>query len=110
MPALTSTLREIFAQCQGAKAVISATLRNPKTLDTFMHACSKSFDPWKTLEDSRFTSIAANHFRIQRLQIPLAKEDNQLGFFFPTSIPILIFMITRGQTKSDSLNSSEESQ
>ena len=75
-----------------------------------MHACGKSFEPWKTLLDSWFTSLAANHFRIQRLQIPLAKEENQLGFFFSTSTPILIFMITRGQTDSDPLNSSEESQ
>ena len=75
-----------------------------------MHACGKSSDPWNYLEDSRFTYIAASRFRIQRLQIPLAKEENQLGFFFPTNTPILIFMITGGQTDSDPLNSSEESQ
>lgn len=46
IPALVSTLREVFAQYEGAKAVISATLRNPKTLDTFMHACGKSSDLW----------------------------------------------------------------
>ena len=74
-----------------------------------MHACGKFFTSWKILEESWFISIATNHFRIQRLQIPLAKEENQLGFFFPTSVPILIFMITKGQKSSDPLNSSEES-
>ena len=37
----------------------------------------------------------ARGLRAQRLQVPLPKEDSQLGFFFPTTTPILVFLITR---------------
>ena len=63
-------------------------------------------------EQEKLTSAAAKGFHIERLQIPLAKEEAQLGFFFSTSAPILIFLITGSGTKSDSwaLSSSEGSQ
>ena len=97
-------------QHEGIKALISATLRNEDTLKTFTDACGK-FIMWTSLQDWKLISAASNRFHVERLQIPLVKEENQFGFFFSTSTPILVFMITRGEMKLDpwSTSSTEES-
>ena len=96
MPALVSTLDGLFALNPDAKALISATLRNEKTLDAFLDACSKSLY-WSIIpqRNSLANFADARGLRAQRLQVPLPKEDSQLGFFFPSTTPILVFLITR---------------
>ena len=42
MPDLVSTLDGLLSLNPVAKALISATLRNEKTLDAFLDACSES--------------------------------------------------------------------
>ena len=96
MPALVSTLDRLFALNPDAKALISATLRNEKTLDAFLNACSKSQQSSLFLKMQSLSSLAdTSGLRAQRLQVPLPREDSQSGFFFPTTTPILIFLITR---------------
>ena len=91
MPALVSTLRELFMRFDGSEALISATYRSQKTLDAFMNACCKL----TTLCQLQvLTLLAANHLSVERLQVPLPNEGKQRGFFFPTTTPIFIFLIS----------------
>ena len=96
MPALASTLDRILALNPDAKALISATLRNEKTLDAFMNACSKSLHSLMFQKRTSFENLSdVSGLRAQRLQVPLPREDSQTGFFFSTTTPILVFLITR---------------
>lgn len=111
-PALVLTLHDLFARYHDAKALISATLRNEKTLNAFMDACGESLQWSMSHADDKLIPAAADGLHTERLQIPLAKEETQLGFFIPTSSPILVFLITRSGTKSDiaAISSSKGSQ
>lgn len=96
MPALVSTLDGLFALNPDAKAFISATLRNEKTLEAFLNACSKSLHSSMFLKRKSSAYLAdARGLRAQRLKVPLLREESQFGFFFPTTTPILVFLITR---------------
>lgn len=76
IPALLSTLRDLADRYPKINALIAATVRNESTLRAFLHACDQSA------------------FNIEVLDIELPREDEQIGFFFPASTPIRVFLIT----------------
>ncbi len=77
IPALISTLRDLFELYPLTKALISATVRNEETLAAFTKACSK------------------NDFILKQLDVPMHGSEEQIGFFVPTKTPIVIFLVTK---------------
>ncbi|MCJ1425884.1 hypothetical protein MMC29_003785 [Sticta canariensis] len=74
--ALVSTLRDLADRYPEIKALISATARNETTLRAFFHTCDQYA------------------FNVKVLDIESPQEDEQIGFFIPTSTPIRVFLIT----------------
>ncbi|MCJ1299468.1 hypothetical protein MMC08_002260 [Hypocenomyce scalaris] len=56
IPALVSTLRDIFDRYNGARAIISATIRNQQTLDSFVQACDHALAS-KTSDDPHEATV-----------------------------------------------------
>ncbi|EOA83430.1 uncharacterized protein SETTUDRAFT_94396 [Exserohilum turcica Et28A] len=83
IPRLVSTLRALFALNRRLRALVSATIRNEQTFETFLDACKR------------------NRFSLEPIDCPLVPEDDQEGPFYPTSTPIQMWCITRGQAADD---------
>lgn len=82
IPALVATLGDLFEMYPQIKALISATVRNQETLTFFTQAClNKSFT-------------------MKQLDVPTPNEE-QVGFFVPTTTAITIFLITKEGTSND---------
>ena len=77
IPSLIATLRDLFNIYPDIQILISATIRNPDTIDAFISACVEK------------------HFSFKTLDIAMPPEGAQIGFFIPTTSPIRIFRITR---------------
>ncbi|OAK97144.1 hypothetical protein IQ06DRAFT_296350 [Phaeosphaeriaceae sp. SRC1lsM3a] len=83
IPRLVTTLREFFELNTALRVLISATIRNEETFETFLIACKR------------------NGFSFAQVDCPTVPEHNQDGPFFPTSTPIQIWCITKGQASAD---------
>lgn len=77
IPALISTLRDLFELYPLIKVLISATVRNEETLASFTKACLN------------------NSFTFKQLDVPMHSSEEQIGFFLPTKTPIFIFLVTK---------------
>ncbi|KAJ5056653.1 putative methyltransferase-domain-containing protein [Bipolaris maydis] len=83
IPRLVSTLREFFDLNPALLVFISATIRNEQTFETFLNACER------------------NRFSFERVEWQLVPEHVQEGPFYPTSTPIQIWRIARGQNTNN---------
>ncbi|KAH7067770.1 putative methyltransferase-domain-containing protein [Paraphoma chrysanthemicola] len=83
IPRLVSTMREFFELNPALNVLISATIRNEQTFETFLNACKR------------------NSFSFKQLDFAPVPEHHQIGPFYPTSTPIQIWHITRGEVKED---------
>lgn len=83
IPALISTLRDLFELYPQIKVLISATVRNVETLASFTKACLN------------------NSFTLKQLDVPMPKSEEQIGFFVPTKTPISILLITKEGPAND---------
>ncbi|KAH7408555.1 putative methyltransferase-domain-containing protein [Phaeosphaeria sp. MPI-PUGE-AT-0046c] len=83
IPRLVTTLREFFELNPALRVLISATIRNEETFETFLLACKR------------------NGFNIVQLDFPTVPEHHQDGPFFPTHTPIQIWCITIGRASKN---------
>ncbi|EDU43841.1 methyltransferase [Pyrenophora tritici-repentis] len=83
IPRLVSTMWELFELNAGLQVLISATIRNEQTFETFLNACRR------------------NSFGFEQVDFPPVPEHQQCGPFYPTSTPIHIWRITKGQAKAE---------
>ncbi|KAH8724307.1 putative methyltransferase-domain-containing protein [Phaeosphaeriaceae sp. PMI808] len=79
IPRLAATLRKFFEMKPGLQVLISATIRNEQTFETFSNACKR------------------NGFDAEQVNFMPVPEHQQVGPFFPTSTPIQIWCVTRKQ-------------
>ncbi|KZM26878.1 hypothetical protein ST47_g1966 [Ascochyta rabiei] len=77
IPRLVSTVYEFLELNPALQVLISATIRNEATFETFLNACRR------------------NGFRFEQLGFPPIPEPSQAGPFYPTSTPIQIWRITK---------------
>ncbi|KAJ4354862.1 hypothetical protein N0V95_003472 [Ascochyta clinopodiicola] len=77
IPRLVSTVHEFLELNPALEVLISATIRNEATFETFLNACRR------------------NGFRFEQLGFPPTPEPLQAGPFYPTSTPIQIWRITK---------------
>jgi predicted nicotinamide N-methyase len=77
IPRLVSTMNEFLDLNPALEILISATIRNEATFETFLNACRR------------------NGFRFDQLGFPPIPEPLQAGPFYPTSTPIQIWRITK---------------
>ncbi|GIK04096.1 hypothetical protein Aspvir_008171 [Aspergillus viridinutans] len=77
VPLLLSTLRDLFENYHLREFIISATLRNQDTFQTFLNACE------------------TNDFQVECMPYQSAPAERQTGFFHSTSIPIRTYRISR---------------
>ncbi|KAH9866662.1 hypothetical protein J1614_008355 [Plenodomus biglobosus] len=83
IPRLVATMSEFFEQNRALQVLVSATVRNEQTFETFLNACKR------------------NRFCFEQLDFPLVPEYLQNGPFYPTATPIQIWCITRQQPAKD---------
>ncbi len=83
IPPLIATIQDLFELYPSLQVIISATVRNRETLDSFITACSRS------------------SFSCKRMDVPLSEHRDQIGFFIPSITPIHILLITRIGPASD---------
>ncbi|KAI4123436.1 MAG: hypothetical protein LQ338_005265 [Usnochroma carphineum] len=83
-PALMLTLEDLFSRSPHLQMLMSTVVRAEATLESFLDACSHSF-------------------QVQRLEVPVWREHEQTGFFHSTFDPIHVYLITvsQGETSSD---------
>ncbi|EAW20953.1 protein-lysine N-methyltransferase [Aspergillus fischeri NRRL 181] len=77
VPLLLSTLRDLFENYHLREFIISATLRNQDTFQTFLNACQM------------------NDFQVECMPYQSPSAEMQTGFFHSTSIPIRTYRISR---------------
>ena len=87
-------MRDLF-ELGKIKFLISATVRNEQTLDAFIIACGE----WRgfiysVYDLSSDQAAEKNSFTVEQLNISMPKRENQMGFFFPTTTAIKIFLVT----------------
>ncbi|KAF2653222.1 hypothetical protein K491DRAFT_705981 [Lophiostoma macrostomum CBS 122681] len=78
IPRLVATLREFFDSNAALQILVSATIRNEQTFETFLNACRRHW------------------FGLEQVDYPLTPERLQEGPFYPTMTPIQIWRITIG--------------
>ncbi|KAF1344577.1 putative methyltransferase-domain-containing protein [Delphinella strobiligena] len=76
IPALVSTMRDMFELWPKVQIIISATIRNEDTFAAFEHACEH------------------NEFLFQEIDYPLVPMTEQSSLFHSTAVPIKIFLIS----------------
>ncbi|KAI4653007.1 uncharacterized protein J4E78_007836 [Alternaria triticimaculans] len=86
IPRLVSTLGEFFYLNPALEALISATIRNEETFETFLNACRR------------------NRFSFEQVDCPPVPEHQQKGPFYPTSTPIQLWRVTRGRYMDDAFS------
>ena len=77
IPALTATIRDLFELYPKLRIIISATIRNTKTLQYFIASCEK------------------NGFNITMLDVSMRSAKNQIGFFMSTRTAVSVYLITK---------------
>ncbi|RHZ53378.1 protein-lysine N-methyltransferase [Aspergillus thermomutatus] len=77
VPLLLSTIRDLFENYHLQEFIISATLRNQDTFQTFLNACE------------------TNDFQVECMPYQSPSAETQTGFFHSTSIPIRTYRISR---------------
>ncbi|EAW10905.1 protein-lysine N-methyltransferase [Aspergillus clavatus NRRL 1] len=77
VPLLVSTIRDLFDNYHLQEFIISATLRNKDTFQTFLNACESS------------------NFNVECMPYESPAAESQTGFFHSTSIPVRTYRITR---------------
>ncbi|KAF2996094.1 hypothetical protein E8E13_004968 [Curvularia kusanoi] len=80
IPRLVSTMNEFLDFNPALEILISATIRNEATFETFLNACRR------------------NGFRFEQIGYPPKPELEQAGPFYPVSTPIQIWRITKSAT------------
>ncbi|KAK6008776.1 hypothetical protein QM012_000679 [Aureobasidium pullulans] len=83
IPALVSTMRDMFEAWPHVQIIISATIRNADTFAAFEYAC------------------AHNEFKVHEVEYPLIPMEQQTSLFHSTAVPIKIFSITAPETQKD---------
>ncbi|KAH3942489.1 hypothetical protein HBH53_185900 [Parastagonospora nodorum] len=83
IPRLVATLRQFFDLNAALQVLISATIRNEQTFETFLNACKRS------------------GFNFAQVDFPAVPEHQQMAPFYPHSTPIQIWCITRSQAEQD---------
>ncbi|KAJ5481041.1 hypothetical protein N7539_006935 [Penicillium diatomitis] len=78
IPLLLSTIEDLFENYHVKKFVISATLRNENTFQTFLDGCEQT------------------NFRVEKIPYESIDSQSQSGFFHSTSIPIVTYQISKG--------------
>ncbi|KAH9867898.1 hypothetical protein IAQ61_007202 [Plenodomus lingam] len=79
IPRFVTTMSDFFEQNPALQVLVSATIRNEQTFETFLNACKR------------------NRFCVEPLDFPPVPEHLQDGPFYPTTTPIQIWGITRQQ-------------
>ncbi|KAL5117589.1 hypothetical protein ACEQ8H_004482 [Pleosporales sp. CAS-2024a] len=83
IPRLVATLGQFFELNAALEVLISATIRNEQTFETFLNTCRRS------------------GFSLALVDFPAVPEHQQVGPYYPTSTRINIFSITKGQASED---------
>ncbi|THY21324.1 hypothetical protein D6D00_07155 [Aureobasidium pullulans] len=83
IPALVSTMRDMFEVWPHVRIIISATIRNSDTFAAFEYAC------------------AHNEFNVHEVDYPLIPMEQQTSLFHSTAVPIKIFSITAPAKQRD---------
>ncbi|KAI4722021.1 hypothetical protein E4T48_01678 [Aureobasidium sp. EXF-10727] len=83
IPALVSTMRDMFEAWPHVQIIISATIRNADTFAAFEYACTH------------------NEFNVHEVDYPLIPMERQASLFHSTMVPIKIFSITAPETQRD---------
>ncbi|TIA67973.1 hypothetical protein D6C83_01746, partial [Aureobasidium pullulans] len=83
IPALVSTMRDMFEVWPHVQIIISATIRNSDTFAAFEYAC------------------AHNEFNVHEVDYPLIPMEQQTSLFHSTAVPIKIFSITAPAKQRD---------
>ncbi|CAO2651536.1 Nn.00g041060.m01.CDS01 [Neocucurbitaria sp. VM-36] len=83
IPRLAATLWAFFELNPALQVLISATIRNEQTFETFLNACRR------------------NGFSFEQIDFPPVPEHLQDGPFYPTCTPIRIWRITKRQAAKD---------
>lgn len=111
IPRLVSTLGEFFYLNPALEALISATIRNEETFETFLNACSGSLHvlfSWPCYDIGRvvadFCGVGRNRFSFEQVDCPPVPEHQQKGPFYPTSTPIQLWRVTRGRYMDDAFS------
>ncbi|KAL1305943.1 hypothetical protein AAFC00_004084 [Neodothiora populina] len=76
IPALVSTIRDLFEAWPKVQVIISATIRNEDTFSAFEHACKY------------------NKFTVTEIDHPLVPMHQQISLFHSVDVPIKIWSIT----------------
>ncbi len=106
IPALVSSLRGFYELNPGLRVLIGATIRNPKTIETFLGACG-GFAPQNQprsrarSKQSLMGGVDRNGLRFDEVDFPARPEHLQDGPFYPTWTPIKIWCITRSQADGE---------
>jgi hypothetical protein len=108
IPRLVATLREFFELNAALQVLISATIRNEETFETFLNTCSGSSSgccETAALRHGRCVAnicgVERNDFSCVRVDFPAVPENHQVGPFFPTTTPIQIWSVTKAQPGKD---------
>ncbi|THX08991.1 hypothetical protein D6D17_04099 [Aureobasidium pullulans] len=83
IPALVSTMRDMFEVWPHVQIIISATIRNSDTFAAFEYAC------------------AHNEFNVHEVDYPLIPMEQQTSLFHSTAVSIKIFSITAPAKQRD---------
>jgi hypothetical protein len=98
-------MREFFDLNAALQILVAATIRNEKTFETFLNACSGSPHKYiilrRLLSDADFCGVGRNRFTLQQIDFAPLPESLQDGPFYPTATPIQIWRITRAHTAQD---------
>lgn len=99
-------MSEFFALNPALEVLVSATIRNEQTFETFLNACCGSFSSLKlrhyAIDGLLLTcGVARNDFTFVQVDFPAIPEHAQLGPFYPTSTPIQIWRVTKTKTSGD---------
>jgi predicted nicotinamide N-methyase len=77
IPALVSTFRDLFQLYPEVKIIIAATVRNPRTFQTFLGTCR------------------GNGYVVEEIEFGVLKAEQQQGPFYSDLVPIQLCLITK---------------
>jgi predicted nicotinamide N-methyase len=77
IPALVSTFRDLFHLYLEVKIIIAATVRNPRTFQTFLGTCR------------------GNVYVVEEIEFEVLKAEQQQGPFYSDLVPIQLCLITK---------------
>ena len=91
IPALVATMRQLFELYRHCEIIISATVRNANTLETFLDACSKL--PPTRVDQSPNLREGDSKFDCRLIEFDAPGKEDQIGFFHSTTVPIRLYSI-----------------